>query len=226
MRTKKEWRKTAGFGVMILLLVLLCVVWYGYRHYRNTVVRVAERIFTEKVEILPEYHFNDKNNTHLVAAKRNGIRPVGNRNKIPNKLKEVCSCDLYYIDKLTHSAPFLTEGAYGLLTEISTRFQDELRKGGYRPHKIIVTSVLRTKEDVAKLKNVNNNAVSHSAHMYGTTFDITYVRFMRTSFVGKSISNQSLAEFLGRVLCQLRKEGKCHVKYEYRQHCFHITSRM
>lgn len=177
MRTKKGWLKTVGLGVIILLFMLLGVVWYYHRYYFNKGVWMTERIFTEKVEILPEHHFNDKNKTHLAAAKRHGIRPVEKRNAIPTKLKEVCSCDLYYIDNLTHSAPSLTEGAYSLLTEISTQFQNELKKGGYRPHKIIVTSVLRTKEDVVKLKNVNNNAVSHSAHMYGTTFDITYQCF-------------------------------------------------
>lgn len=226
MRTKKGWHKTVGLGVVILLLVLLCVAWYGYKLYRNKIVRMESRIFTEEVEILPEHHFSDKNDIHLATAKRNGIRPVENRGKIPNKLKEVRNCDLFHIDNLTHSAPFLTEGAYGLLMEIGQRFQDELQKEGYRPHKIIVTSVLRTKEDIVRLKKVNNNAVSQSAHMYGTTFDITYVRFLRTSLVGKPISNQSMAECLGRVLCQLRKEGRCHAKYEHRQHCFHITSRM
>ena len=144
MRTKSGWLKTVGLGVIILLFILVGVVWYCHRHYFNEVIWMTERIFTEKVDILPEHHFNDKNKTHLAAAKRHGIRPVEKRGAIPTKLKEICSCDLYYIDNLTHSAPFLTEGAYGLLMEIGQRFQDELKKEGYRSHKIIVTSVLRS----------------------------------------------------------------------------------
>lgn len=90
---------------------------------------------------------------------------------------------------------------------------------------MIVTSVLRTRDDVRRLRKVNGNASANSAHQYATTFDITYARFERLSLKGEAANNMRLANILGNVLEQMRKENRCYVKYERRQRCFHITSR-
>ena len=126
---------------------------------------------------------------------------------------------------MTHSVPYLTEFSANLLKEIGTRFQQELKKQGIIKHRIIITSVLRTREDIGKLRKVNGNASGNSAHQYATTFDITYVRYDRQSIWGKSTKNEQLANILGKVLSELRNEGRCYIKYERKQRCFHITSR-
>ena len=74
-------------------------------------------------------------------------------------------------------------------------------------HRIIVTSLLRTDDDVKRLRKVNGNAAANSAHQYATTFDITYVRYDRLSLFGKSATNKQLANILGKVLQQLRDDG-------------------
>ena len=148
-----------------------------------------------------------------------------------NKLVKIKSNDYYTIDRLTHSIPYLTEGAAELLETIGRNFRDSLQSKGLNPNKIIVTSVLRTQEDVKRLqKSGNVNASSNSAHNYATTIDITYSRFdkIETRLLRRyeSVNTELLKSVLGEVLMELQKEGKCYVKYEKKQHCFHITSRM
>ena len=127
--------------------------------------------------------------------------------------------------KLTHSVPYLTPNAKELLDEIGSLFQKALKEKGIEKHRIIVTSILRTDEDVKQLRKVNGNASAVSAHQYATTFDITYIRYDRLSILGESASTRQLANILGDVLKQLRNEGRCYIKYEHKQHCFHITTR-
>ena len=137
----------------------------------------------------------------------------------------------YSIAKLTHSIPYLTDGAAELLDMIGKNFLDSLESKGLNPNKIIVTSVLRTQEDVKKLqKSGNPNAVSNSAHCYATTFDITYTYYDKSWFKKfrfcESVETETLKKVLGEVLRDLRKQKKCYVKYEVKQRCFHITTRM
>jgi hypothetical protein len=150
---------------------------------------------------------------------------------VKNNLVKIRSNKYYTVDRLTHSIPYLTEGAAELLETIGRNFLDSLASKGLNPNKIIVTSVLRTQEDVKRLqKSGNVNASSNSAHNYATTIDITYSRFdkIETRLLRRyeSVNTELLKSVLGEVLMELQKEGKCYVKYEKKQHCFHITSRM
>ena len=88
-------------------------------------------------------------------------------------------------------------------------------------YKIIVTSVLRTKEDVRKLMKVNSNAVANSAHCRATTFDITYRRYKYVE--GEKNNANQMKYLLGEVVNKLREKGKCCVRYETQQTCLHIT---
>ena len=72
------------------------------------------------------------------------------------------------------------------LKEIAQKFQEELERAGYREHRIIITSIFRTREDVKALRETNSAASKNSAHMYGTTFDISFTRFNRTSMNGEA----------------------------------------
>ena len=133
------------------------------------------------------------------------------------------------IDNLTHSIPYLTPRAAWLLKKISVNFNDSLRRRGIPERKIIVTSVLRTEEDVARLRRVNRNATENSAHRYATTFDISALRFcgLSSDTIPRQEAEDSprLRQVLEFVLRDLRAEGRCYVKRERKQHCYHITAR-
>ena len=96
-------------------------------------------------------------------------------------------------------------------------------------HKFIVTSVLRTEEDVAKLRRHNGNATEKSCHLFGTTFDITYTRYKVVEDPDgphrRTVRDDSLKYILSEVLNDMRKQKRCYIKYEVKQACFHMTVR-
>ena len=116
-----------------------------------------------------------------------------------------------------------------LLDEIGRAFLDSLASKGIPFHKMVVTSVLRTDEDVKRLRRHNGNASEQSCHRYGTTFDISYNVFHRVQDPDLPPQPETwavtLKSVLAEVLADQRRLGTCWVKYEYRQSCFHITCR-
>ena len=178
--------------------------------------------------------FNDQNGIQLKSAKKFGVKQtLKNRDAaddVKDSLVHIKDNSHYSIAKLTHSIPYLTNGAAGLLDMIGKNFFDSLESKGLNPNKIIVTSVLRTQEDIEKLQKSNPNSVKNSAHCYATTFDITYARFDKIKFkklrLCESVETETLKKVLGEVLRDLREQKKCYVKYEVKQRCFHITTRI
>lgn len=173
--------------------------------------------------------FNDLNPAHLASAKKWGVPEVNSRDdaeKHRSKLKRIESCELYKIDKLTHSIPYLVPRAEEMLETIARNFQDSLISKGVGGYQLVVTSVLRSNADVRKLRRGNGNASKNSAHRFGTTIDIAYNRFNRIeSDYPYEIPQAHLKHVLAEVLRDQRKAGKCYVKYEVKQGCFHITVR-
>lgn len=172
-------------------------------------------------------NFNDLNDEQLVAAKKIGIKPIASRDDVESasrRLDETDDYDAYFVDKLTHSLPYLVPEAAKLLSDIGRNFQDSLVMKHLPPAKIIVTSLLRTKHDVKRLSRGNVNASKNSTHCYATTFDITYARFYGKH--GKSTDGAAkMKAVLAEVLRDLKKEGRCYVKHEVKQPCFHVTTR-
>ena len=209
--------------VSTLLLLLLAA---GCATHRAA---PAGNVFRDdNVAIPQEYQFSDLNGEQLAAARRYGLsRPPRSRRearRVVRRLKHIETCALYRVDPLTHSMPYLNRGARSLLRDIAEGFQYALRRGGYREHRIIVTSLLRTADDVESLRRVNANAARNSSHGYATTFDLSYTRYDRTSTQGRPVSNEQMARFLAAIISEFRSRGDCVVIYERQQHCFHITA--
>ena len=176
--------------------------------------------------------FGDLNDTHMAAAKKIGIKPLKDREAAENlggKVMEIKNGDFYQVDSLTHSIPFLVPRASALLDSIGANFLDSLENKGLNPNQVIVTSVLRTQDDVKKLRRVNGNASANSVHMFGTTFDISYKRFFKVEDPDgrpmQDVRADTLKLVLSEVLRDLKKKDMCYVKYELKQGCFHITAR-
>lgn len=189
----------------------------------------------QTVEILypgsrPSYSklFADKNEEHIAKAKTLGIKsiPESRENIDPQTgLVTIHDGEYYVIDDLRYSAPYLTKGGVKELESIAKAFSDSLESKQLLDYKLIVSSVLRTEEDVRKLrKSGNPNASDNSSHCYGTTFDITYTRYFREEETKEFMQPYELTKVLGEVLRDQKKAGRCLVKYERREHCFHITS--
>ena len=214
----------------ITLAILLGIVWLCLAMlfpYENKSVKIKELNYATL--------FNDQNGVQLKAAAQFGIKqPLKNRDAaddVKDGLIRIRDNSHYTIAKLTHSIPYLTDGAAELLDMIGKNFLDSLESKGLNPNKIIVTSVLRTQEDIKKLqKSGNPNAVKNSAHCYATTFDIAYAYYDKTWFKNfrfcESVEPVTLKKVLGEVLRDLKRQKKCYVKYEVKQRCFHITTRI
>ena len=193
----------------------------------------GKRVVGGRANLRELYHFDDVNDTQIVAAQEFGIEPLKTRGQIDSvliaSLSTVETSNLFFVEKLTHSVPYLTNNASDLLNTIAENFQDKLRNKGLAQYQIIVTSLLRTEDDVRRLQRVNRNAVRKSCHMYGTTFDIAYNCFQQVDsladFEGDVASHKVLVNTLGETLKELRDNERCFIKYERRQPCFHITAR-
>ena len=173
--------------------------------------------------------FPDQNDVQLLAANKFGVSPVQNRDEAEHskgKLVYVGSNPYFYVDKLNNSIPYLVPRASVLLQDIGKAYFDSLQIKGIPLHKIIVTSILRTKDDVAKLRTRNSNATENSCHLYGTTFDVCYNRYKTVQTASeprREVRNDSLKWVLSEVLRDMRQANRCLVKYEVKQGCFHIT---
>lgn len=174
--------------------------------------------------------FNDLNEEHLSVARKVGLsKPLQSSAEALNKkgLVKIQSNSLYTIYSLSHSSPYLTPGAADELKAIASAFRDSLSHKGLLNYRLVVSSVLRSQEDVNKLRRSGNpNASANSAHCYGTTFDITYTMYDRDNDAqcAEFMQPFELTKVLGEVLLDRKKAGKCLVKYERKEHCFHITS--
>lgn len=172
--------------------------------------------------------FNDSNHVQMEAARELGILPIYEDNDILNlqrPLELIESCPDFYVDKLTHSFPYLVPEAADLLHDIGKAFNDSLAARGGGAYRMKVTSVLRTPVTVKKLRRINRNATEESTHQYGTTFDISYSKFICDDPLQPHRTFEDLKNLLAEVLDDMRRQGRCYVKFEFKQSCFHITAR-
>lgn len=170
--------------------------------------------------------FPDTNAVQLVAAQKWGVTPVKNREDAESRKRELVyigANPYYHVDPLYSSIPYLVPRAAVLLQDIGRAFFDSLYVKGVPLHQVIVTSVLRSQDDVVKLRRRNGNATENSCHLYGTTFDICYNRYHTVG--SREVRNDTLKYVLSEVLRDLREQQRCYIKYEVKQGCFHMTVR-
>ena len=176
--------------------------------------------------------FPDLNDVQLATAERLGVSPVANRQQAAMRKDELVfvGANPYYdVKRLGYSIPYLVPRASRLLEHIARTFLDSLEVKGIAWNKIIVTSLLRSEEDIANLKKHNGNASDQSCHRFGTTFDISYSKFANVVDPDepnkRQVRDDTLKWVLSEVLRDARERGLCYVKYEVKQGCFHITAR-
>ena len=199
--------------------------WLAQGPIKNHPVRIYDVKFARE--------FNDMNDVQLQVAQAVGVPPVADREaaeKLKSRLVKLEDTDTYVVDSLTHSIPYLVPSARDLLDLIGKNFQDSLASKGLNPNRLVVTSVLRTEADVARLLRRNQNASENSTHRYGTTFDLSYWRFVKVPELRGRPYEDVPPEYLRATLSQVLKDihdmpGMCYIKYERKQSCFHITVR-
>lgn len=191
--------------------------------------RIPHKIFS-----VPNYDkaFPDSQSVQIQAAMKYGVKPVKDDKDAENRKNElvyVGSSPWFHVDRLSSSSPYLVPRAAVLLQDIGRAFFDSLDAKGVPLHKIITTSALRTKKSVEKLRTRNGNATENSCHLYGTTVDICYNRYKTVQDPKgpkrREVTNDTLKWILCEVLRDMREQGRCYIKYEKKQGCFHLTTR-
>lgn len=218
----------AGLGLYVFFSARSCVKerqWLALGPIENHPVRIYDVKFSKE--------FNDMNDVQLKVAQVIGVPPVADREaaeELKSRLARLEDTDTYVIDSLTYSIPYLIPSAKVLLDDIGRVFQDSLKAKGLNPYKLVVTSVLRTEDDVARLRRRNVNSSENSTHRYGTSFDLSYWRYVKIpDFRGRPYEDVP-PEYMRAVLSQVLKDfhdqgDRCFIKYEKKQNCFHITVR-
>ena len=224
-----ERQYVMGFAGVVALLALVHYLTQEKAPEQEVQVDLASLTIDKPHRIwsVPNYKnaFPDGQDVQILAAERWGVRPVQNRENAEKRKKElvyVGASPYYHVDNLRSSIPYLVPRAAVLLQDIGQSFYDSLYVKGVPLNQLIVTSVMRSMDDVAKLQRHNQNATERSCHLFGTTFDICYNRYHP---VVKPVRDDTLKWVLSEVLRDMRQQDRCYVKYEVKQGCFHITVR-
>ena len=201
-------------------------------HYPKTLTRyVPDGGKYHRILSVSSYResFPDSNDVQLAAAQQWGVTPVRDRADAElrkDELVYMAASPYYAVAPLASSIPYLVPRAAVLLNDIGQAFFDSLQVKGLPLHHFIVSSVLRSEEDVRRLRRVNRNATEQSCHLYGTTFDINYNRYQSVAHPDRElVGSDRLKWVLSEVLDDMRQQGRCYIKYEVKQPCFHITVR-
>lgn len=241
-----------GFAVVVVLLAIIRVVFPAVDNSQQTtdnsqqteidsqeaptdnaqisIINSKHTFFTSKKHRILgvrsyKESFPDSQAVQIVAAEQWGVTPVKDRKDAEARKKElvyVGASPYYHVDPLYNSIPYLVPRAAVLLQDIGQAFYDSLYVKGVPFNQLIVTSVLRTENDVEKLRRRNGNATERSCHLFGTTFDICYNRYHP---VTQPVRDDTLKWVLCEVLRDMREQGRCYIKYEVKQGCFHMTVR-
>ena len=239
----KLTKKTYQTGFLVVVLILACIRWvfpsiaegaHSLKVFNDEESTISYAGMPHKIRSVPNYQtcFPDTNAVQLVAAQKWGVTPVKNREDAESRKRELVyigSNPYFHVDPLYSSIPYLVPRAAVLLQDIGQAFFDSLYVKGVPMHKLIVTSVLRSEEDVVKLRRRNGNATEKSCHLYGTTFDICYNRYKTVEApegpARRQVRNDTLKWVLSEVLRDMREQNRCYIKYEVKQGCFHMTVR-
>jgi hypothetical protein len=198
------------------------------------------------LSIMERMHLRgDANATQIARAQQLGIhQPIDLDAAVAHHvLIQLPDSTAYWsLHNLNFSVPYVTPSAHAMITQIAQRFQAQLDSLHVPRFRLVITSALRTSDKQAALRRVNSNASKvESAHEFGTTVDIAYRRFaaplnaapinadtvrqLADSLLVKTAGLRAaeLQAVLGRVIAQMRSEGKLMVMMERKQTVYHIT---
>ena len=159
---------------------------------------------------------------HLNAAKNHNLGLVKDKehlNQLVNRGKLVQVKQRGYgfrVSDLSHSHSYLIPKANQVLRDIAREFVSKTGQNFF-----VVTSLTRTIKDQDRLRGVNSNAASNdSAHSFGASFDISYVRFNHNL-----TSNAKLDSELNKILVAFQNSGRIYYVKERLSRCYHIVVR-
>ncbi len=231
--------KTVNYKIYVVTgLIFIGIIAFYMFNEKEIVVKKENKYFNcdhilyASAPIEPSDVLNDKNEVHLLHAHKNGLKNPFTTNGqfefevqkyIENGiLVKVTDNGFYHVKKLTHSHPYLIPECVDMLNEIAYKFRKRNKEKKLNNYAIVLTSLLRTDETQVKLSRRNGNATGNSAHIYGTSVDISYKNFYNLDTDTLESSWEAIQE-LTKTLVEMRKECKLLAVRERKQSCFHVT---
>jgi hypothetical protein len=218
-----------GFCLLFLLVYLINPKFSNksFRQiYRNalglTCLDYKQPVYSKKLNnIIPDY---------IESARLSGIKKCKDEKEIleraaQGKLVEIKDGKGYFVSEMFHSYPYLTRDARDLVLIISRRFNEKISGTRLKGSKFKITSLTRTTDKLKKLRGVNSNTSLNSPHLYGNSFDISYIKFKTKKLFLTNCDEKYLMEALAEVIWKLKKENKCWATFEVQQNCFHVVAR-
>ena len=237
----KYFISTYKFTLLSSALIVLSVFFISKKSDKSELV-IKSSSFPEIVDcdrskyatapITSQRVLNDKNDEQNLHARVNGLKNIyiSNESFIADSAKLVSehvlvrlnSNLLYHVKELTHSYPYTTPEMADLLNTIGTHFYEKLKEKNLGYYRFLIASALRTNEMQQDLTSRNRNASTQSAHLYGTTIDITYKEFYNVH--SKALEqNYLVGEALRETMLDLREQCLLLVVRERRQAVYHFT---
>jgi hypothetical protein len=231
-RNKKYAYILTGISFILLLLIIFLLIKPKKNESVPSYYSECDHVHLANAPIEPSNILKDKNEIQLIHAQKNGlINPFLTNKEFDAKIHDyekklvlvkVVNNPFYQLKSLTHSLPYLIPEAVDMLNEIGYRFKKRMHERKHDNYRYLLTSLLRTEETQNKLGRRNSNAAEHSAHLFGTTVDISYKNFYDVK-KDSLISSYEAVQELTNVLLEMRKECKILAVRERKQACFHIT---
>jgi hypothetical protein len=195
----------------------------------------------------------DVNAVQVATARRLGVRAGDDfeRHAEAGRLVRLADSTRYWIVReLTYSVPYVTPDTEAMLAELGERFHARLDSLGLPRFRMEITSVLRTAANQRALQRTNPNAARGvSSHEFATTVDVAYRHFapplggagnasadapgnletpadlLYEALMVETARNRGteLQAILGRVILEMRREGKLQVIMERQQTVYHMT---
>lgn len=230
---KSKYKTIIYIAISTSILIIISILLYTYKKPEKINYYVGrDQVHFANAPISPSNILKDLNDIHLIHAQKNGLKNHFSTDSAFNSeideyvrksiLVKVNENGYYQLKSLSHSQPYLIPEAVDMLNEIGARFQKRLEEKKYHKYRFRITSLLRTEETQNKLCRRNGNATDHSAHLYGTTVDISYKNFYNVE--ADSIeSSYEAVQTLTNVLVEMRQECKFLAVRERKQSCFHLT---
>ncbi|HVN57823.1 MAG TPA: DUF5715 family protein [Bacteroidales bacterium] len=226
--TRGKIKLAAAVVSLLLIIFLIALAVSGNLRRRIKVyfspacVQYKQQVYSNKL--------TDRIIDYSSEAKRTGIKECSDEDDIRQRLKEgslvrISSGRLLTVEKLSYSYPCLTPDSRDLLEEIARRFREKASQAGLMGSRFIVTSMIRTTDQMKLLRKINSNASANSPHLNGNAFDISYIRFKTRKLFMTECDRRFLKEALAEVIVELRDEDKCWATYERNQSCFHVVAR-
>lgn len=206
----------------------------------NSIQPTAEEPHVVDCKVYPYKHHSKNLKDRLPDYKhlslQAGINPIPDEKALLSLvsrgnagLVEVVEDHTFAVAGMSHGRPYLTPKAYATLKDIAHDLHDRLKDTDLAGTRLKVTSLLRTLKDQKNLgrSNVNATRSTEAPHTHGTSFDISYMKFISPEGEQLELAGCQqvfLAETLAEVIEEHRRKDKLlFATREKQQACYHLT---